>query len=212
VFPLPLPSLFVRYKDNARQVDEVFISYGQTMEGFAISDIDDRYVQITPRKRTDFLHREEPHFAYLLTDFEAEQLSRVCDGFVRALTILERDLQARRWDRCLHMDGALPRFMRGFYCLVNAARRSRTALPPSTCIPDSLYGDSLRSDLRIDAWRRNPERVMKLRIAIKELVYRTRQWQQSELDNPRRDKWNPPTARFGKAYELFVKIYFGFIN
>lgn len=54
----------------------------------------------------------------------------------------------------------------------------------------------------------NSDHVMKLRISAKELVFQIEQWQEKELDNPKRDAWEDNSRKFAEFYDLFIRLYF----
>lgn len=207
-FPVPLAIVVPFFDSQTGRLDEVFVTYGNQNEGWTISKLQDRYIKDTRRKSREHIHREYPHMANFLTDFEVEVLNKVCDTFIRTLAVLERDLERKRWDKCLYLDGHMTLFLKGFYYLFTAARRSKGALPASTRLPKSLPNDTLKADMRIQTWRSNPDQVIKLRISIKELVFQIQQWQKKELDNPKRDLWDDHSLKFAQSYELFIKLYF----
>jgi len=214
-FPIPIANVIPFFDSNTGRLDEVFITYRiDANKGWTISDADDRYIKDTQRMSREHTHRELQHVANYLSPFEAEQINRVCNTFVRTLTGLEKDLERGRWGKCLYLDNYLTFFLRGFYYLLSAARRSRDYLPKVTCISEKMYdspADSTRSIKRVQSWKKDPERVIKLRISIRELVFQIKAWQEDELDNPKRDMWQDNSGKFVQAYELFVRYYFNLI-
>lgn len=211
-FAVPLPNLFVRIDQERKTFEEVFVSYGSDREGWGIAEFDDRYIKYTLRLQVDHIYRETPRLAYILTDLEAEHLNKICNLFVRTLTIFENDLQNGQWDRLLYLDASFPAFFKGFFYVVKAAYCSRDTLPPATRISDTLFDetfDSPKSDRRIQTWRTTPEHITKLRIIARELIYQIRQWQKMELNNKKRQPFViNDKVRFKEAYELFIKMYF----
>lgn len=208
---IPLPHLFVRFDQRTRNLDEVFISYGSEKEGWAIANFDDRYTKYTNKRQIDHVYKEHDNIAYLLSDFEAQQLNKICESFVYTLTLFDRNLQRQRWDRLLYLDGYFPAFFQGFYYVMQAARSSKDFLPPVTCIADSLFDKSVnspKSDRRIQYWRKNPAHLTKLRIVTKELIFQTCQWQDKELNNPERNGYLNSNIKFKEIYELFIRLYF----
>jgi hypothetical protein len=132
---------------------------------------------------------------------------------VKTLDGFESDLNKNRWDKCRYLDSYMASFCFGFYHLMTLAKSSKHAFPEITCLPDSLYDrspESPKSDARIAQWRQSDEHVVKLRIAARELMYRIKDWQKKELDNPKRDVWNDQSGDFVEAYELFIRLYFNF--
>lgn len=210
-FPIPLPHLFVRFDGRTGCLDEVFIAYNSEKEGWAIAKFDDRYTKSTNKRQTDHIFKEHDNIAYLLSDFEAQQLNKICESFVYTLILFDRYLQRQRWDRLRYLDGYLPAFFQGFYYVMHAAHCGKNCLPPVTCIADSLFDksvNSLKSDIRIQHWSKNPAYITKLRIVTKELIFQTCQWQEKELINPERNGYLYTNNKFKEIYELFIRLYF----
>ena len=147
----------------------------------------------------------------MLSPFETDVIGRVCKKFEETLVIYEKDLKYGRWGRLLYLDGYFTVYFRNFFYLYCGAHNSMSALPKVTRIADSLYDESFtspKSDLRVSTWRANPEQIIKLRIATKELVFQMKEWRMrvltvSEMD-PRQDR----SRKFREAYELFIRLYF----
>jgi hypothetical protein len=183
-------------------------------EFFLIGPIDDYQIKETKSGRQKFLHMEQPDKAYIISDFEAQILNKVCKSFIGTLEIFEKDVHKEHWDRCLYLDCYFPRFLKGFYYLYCAARNSPYAMPKSACVADSLYDVSLtspKSDKRIQSWISQPDYLIKLRIITKELIYQLKEWQKKELDNPNRNVEVPSGKKVEQAFTLFMKIYFNLI-
>ncbi len=209
-FNIPLPTITTLF-DNEKGFVEAFVVFDNSSEGWAIGLIDDRYVKDTRKERVDHFYRERPSSAYLLSPFEAKVLEEVCKRFEETLTIFEKDLKHGRWGRLLYLDAYFPSFFRNFFYLYGAAHNSLTALPKVTRISDSLYEESLlslKSDERIGTWRANPEQVMKLRIATKELIFQMKEWRMRALTIPEIDPRQDRSRKFRETYELFIRLYF----
>jgi len=211
-YDIPLALLSPRFNPDGT-LDEVFVTFGSESEGWAISCLDDRYVAVNMNglTRKDVVYREEPEYAQLITPFEAEVLDKVCQSFIKTLQIYERDLAGFRGDRLRYLDPHFISFFRNFHHLVCAARNSPNALPRDTYIEDSLYeisDTSEKTDKRIELWRENPDQIIKLRIASKELIFQIKQWQKKELRNAKRDVWEDNSKKFVEIYELFLRLYF----
>jgi len=207
-FAAPLPTMSVALNEKTDSLEEVFFSCGHSMEGWAITRGDDRYIKLSARKREDFYHREMPEFAGQLSEFEAEQLNQVAGNLVQTLNIFEKDLQNERWGRLRYLDERFAPFLRGFYYMVNAAYNWRHPLPPTACAPTHFFDDSAKTDKRIMLWRTLPDQRTKLRIVARELAFQTEQWQDKELDNAKRDPLEDYGRKFREAYGLFVRLYF----
>lgn len=215
-FSVPLPYLSVDLDPETGRFREVFISYPGSLEGWALGDIDDRFVKASQKKRTDQFHKETPQFAHLITDFEAEQLKRITGDLIKALSLFERDLQKGNWDRLAYLDSYLAGFLRGYYYAITAARCNRQALPAITCIADTLYEEqdfSQKSLLRVRLWRGKHDYITRLRIAAREFSYQANIWRKKELSAKKRKKQILRAKKYGqfeRAYELFVRMYFVF--
>jgi hypothetical protein len=217
-FSVPLANLSVSFNENTHVFEKVRVSFGS-------SDNDDNYycliapgadfeIKVSKEGRQKFVHGEAPDKAYMMSDFEAEVIYKVSKTFVQTLEIFERDMQHEKWERLLYLDSYFPRFLKGFYYLYCAARNSPYALPKGICIADSMYDVSLtspKSDERINAWKKSPDDIIKLRIISKELVYQIKDWQDKELDNSKRNVEISYGKKFEEAFTLFMKIYFNLL-
>jgi hypothetical protein len=145
-----------------------------------------------------------------LTAFEAEQLNRVINSLIETLEIFERDIQNERWDRCLYLDSFLPRFLNGFYYLLSAAFNTSSALPDEARISDSWFDVSLnspKSDQRLYQWQKKKDHVIKLRIAVRELLFQIQNWRKKEL-HIKKENPQPFGDNLQDAYSLFIQMYF----
>ena len=209
-FTIPLPLVTVLYDEN-NQFVEAFVTFNNTSEGWAIGMVDDRYVKDTRRERVDHFYRERVNSAYRISSFEAGVLERVGKKFEESLLLYERYLKGERWGRLLYLDSYYPSFFRSFFYLYCGAHNSMSALPKVTRVADSLYEESTvspLSDRRISTWRANPEQVMKLRIAAKELAFQMKNWRQKVIRNPELDFRQDRSKAFRESYELFIRLYF----
>jgi hypothetical protein len=206
---LPLPTLIPYFKSEARrELDEVFVSYGGSRRGYAIGDYDDRSVKHTRRKSEDQIYKEFSTQARHLSTFEAEQLTRVCDGFAKALEILEHDLHRERFDRLTALDNRMCWFLYGFYYLISAAYCSRSALPLLARIPVTHCDNSSHCRQRIETWKTIPDHCLKLRITTKELVHQLEKYQRTHLRKRHKGILLESNSKFSQTYTLFIKIYF----
>jgi hypothetical protein len=217
-FYLPLARLSVSFSERTHVFEKVRVSFDKddspADEFYSIEPITDYEIKETSSGRQKIVHLEQSDKAYIISDFEAQILYKVCKSFVAMLEIFEKDLHKEHWDRCLFSDAYFPRFLKGFYYLYCAARNSPYAIPKSACIPDSLYDISLtskKSENRIKLWQSKPDHVIKLRIIAKELMYQLKEWQKKELDNPNRNVEVPAGKKVEQAFTLFIKIYFDLV-
>jgi hypothetical protein len=213
-FPIPLANLSVSYNNETNDFEKVKVSFGSSDDenrSFIIAPGDDYEIKMTREGTKKFVHTESPDKSFMISDFEAQVLNKVCKSYIQTLEFFEQDLRGGKWDRILYLDSFFPRFLKGFYYLYCSARNSSYALPRGICIPDTMYDISLvspKSDRRISQWRQQPDAIIKLRIISKELIFQIKEWQKKELDNRNR---NPEIAygkNIEKAFTLFMKIYF----
>lgn len=210
-FSIPLARLSVSYGQHSDQIEHVRITFENSRDQIIISSLDDTHLEYTRHGMQKTIYRESLEKSYYLSDFEAEQLNRVCKTFIATLEQLEKDIQNEKWGKCLYLDAYLPRFLRGFYYLMGSARGSVDALSKNIRIPITEYDVSLnspKSDARIGYWRSTPDYLIKLRITIKELIHQTRLWQKRELLNSKRNREISYSSNFEEAFALFVKVYF----
>jgi hypothetical protein len=212
-YNIPLANISVSFNDQTHQFEKVKVSFGDNDDTYfaLIAPGSDNEVKTNNDGRLKYVHPEAPDKLFMVSDFEADILNRVCKTFIPTLETFERDLQHQRQDRLLYLDSFFPRFLKGFYYLYCAARNSPYALPKGICIPDSLYDISLispKSDARVMQWQTQTNQSIKLRIISKELVYQIREWQKKELDNSGRNREISYGKKFEEAFTLFVKLYF----
>ncbi|MFW5775024.1 MAG: hypothetical protein ACOCW2_01935 [Chitinivibrionales bacterium] len=210
-FNIPLVQLKLAMDDRDKEVEHVRISIDGYEEYALITYLNDTHVHYKKKQIEKTVYAESPDRAYMLTDFEAQQLSRVVRSFIQTLNIFNKDLKKERWGRCLYLDSFFPRFLKSFYFLVCAARNSPDAFPAIGRIPESKYDVSLRSeksDRRIRKWREQDEHIIKLRIITKELIYQLKKWDKKELQNKKRNKSIIYSNKVEKAFDLFIRIYF----
>jgi hypothetical protein len=217
-FNIPLANLSVSFSEATHVFEKVRVSFGSGNDDdnyyCLITPGTDLEIKVTKEGRQKFVHAEAPDKAYMISEFEAEVLNKVCKTFVQTLEIFEKDLQHGKWDRLLYLDSYFPRFLKGFYFLYCSARNSPYALPKSICIPDSMYDVSLtstKSDERIGQWKQSPDNIIKLRIISKELIYQIKEWQDKEIDNSKRNIELSYGKKFEEAFTLFMKIYFNLL-
>jgi hypothetical protein len=214
-FSIPLARLSVSFAERTHVFEKVRVSFDTdndpSGEFYSIEPITDYEIKETSDGRQKSVHLEQADKAYIISDFEAEILFKVCKTFIATLEIFEKDVHKEHWDRILYLDSYFPRFLKGFYYLYCAARNSPYAMPKSASIPDSLYDISLtspKSDKRVKSWISKPDHLIKLRIIAKELIFQLKEWQKKELDNPSRNVEVPAGKKVEQAFTLFAKIYF----
>ncbi len=176
-----------------------------------ISETDDVFVKTTINGVQKTVYRESAEKSYQLTDFEAEQINKVCKAFVETLDQFEKNLQNHRWGRCSYLDAYFPNFLNGFYYLMLEARNSTEMIPEEAKIQESLYDVSLNSaktDDRIRKWQVNKEQVVSLRIAAKELIFQIKEWQKKELTDSKRNREISQDSEFFRALIFFERVYF----
>ncbi|MBD3321896.1 MAG: hypothetical protein GF350_12440 [Chitinivibrionales bacterium] len=209
---IPLAKLSVSFEEGTFRCEKVRIYYQGSPHYQVITSGSDYLLKKKRHGTEKTIYRESIERAFMLTDFEAEVLDEVVETFISTLEAFEKSLQRGRWARCLYLDGYFPRFLKGFYYLYNSARNSDEALPRVSLVPDSLYEISLSSektDKRIQSWRSDKERLIRLRIITKELIYQLERLQKKELDNKKRNRELSYGKEFEEVFALFIRNYFG---
>jgi hypothetical protein len=211
-FPVALARLSVSFDDTTGEFRFVRIAYrNREDEEFRVGMQSDYYIKTTNTGKETVLHQEFGDRALFLTDFEARQLHEVSKTLIETLEKFEQALSNKEWDKCQYLDAYLPRFLKGFWYLYNAARCDMEQMPQHALPADSLYDISMNSKksiARILIWRQEVDHVTKLRIVSKELIYQTKIWQKKELTNKKRNKEVRYGEKFEMAFELFVRFYF----
>jgi len=210
-FDIPLIQMTLAGDENDGPFKRVRVAIDGTKEYAIITNMHDTHVKNTRNGTQKTVYQEAPDRAFIISEFEGKQLSRVVRSFIQTLDIFEKDLGRLRWDRCLYLDAFLPRFLQRFYYLVCAARNSTNAMPRFARIPDSEFEVSLNSplsDKRIRQWQEEKDYLIKLRILSKELAYQLERWDQKELAAPKRNLDVAYSAKAEEAYGLFVRMYF----
>ena len=205
-YSIPLLKLSVIDDDTG-----VRISRESSEDHTVISAVNDYSVKNNRNAVKKTTYRESIEKAYRITDFEADQLHVVTRSLIATLDEFEKNVRNRKWGQCRYLDAFLPKFLRGYYILIGAAKNNIPKYRPEIALFEGKYEVSLNSpltDIRIRSWTSDPERSVKLRIATKELIYQLKHWDKRELSNKNR---NPDISLSGKAEEalgLFIRIYF----
>jgi len=214
-YDVNLPKIVIGMDESSGMCSRVRIIFDKSDDYYVIADNDDMFVNMTKNGTEKKVYRESSTKSYQMSNFEAEQISKVCGQFTEALRSFEKNLQSEKWGRCLYFDAYFPNFLNGFYYMVLLARCSYEDIPREAKIADSLYDismNSIKSDLRIRKWRMSKEHVVSLRIAAKELAFEINEWQKKELNNSKRDPNIANDTGFFKALIFFEQIYFNKSN
>lgn len=207
-YSIPLPKISISKDDNTGRCDRVRILFINSDNQIIIGGTDDILIKNSRNSSDKRTFRESPNTAYQISDFEAEQLNKVCKQMILTLEQFEKNLQNKQWAKCLYLDAYLPHFLSGFNNLLCLVSNSSEIIAD---IPDSLYDISLSSkktDLRIKNWQTTEEHIVKLRIAAKELIFQTKEWQKKELLDERNEQQTAIDSTFLKSLDLFEKTYF----
>jgi hypothetical protein len=210
-YDIPLAKLALSFDDETHDLKRVRISFSDNQDYSIITPYNDENIEITRMGREKTVYREQWANAWNVTDFEREQLYEVVGSLIKALEICERDLSRKNFGRLLYLDSFLPKFMRGFYFLCEAAQNYNDPLPRVTRVPESAFEVSLnseKSDIRVNKWRQTPQHIMKLRIICKEFAFQLEQWQKKYLKNKKENRGPFMHSDLRKAYSLFIRIYF----
>ena len=208
-FKIPLAKIAVTFNNSTNKYDQVRINFDDA-EAYIIAPGDD---MLSKKGGESTTYRELQQNSYQLSDFEAKTISRVCRTLISALEEYETILKNEAWGKALYLDSYFPRFLRGFHVMMCAAKESPEALPRAALVSEDEYDNSEnspKSDARIKMWRTEQDRIMKLRIASKELASQIKLWQKNELNDPKRDPEISASGNFERTFTAFVKNYFGY--
>lgn len=214
-FNIGLPRLVVGVSDTNGDCSKVRIIFEGSDDYVVISDGDDMFVEVSRKGSEKKVFRESIYKQYQLSNFEAEQISKVCDAFMDALNGFEKNLQLEKWGRCLYFDGYFPNFLNGFYYLMLKARCNDESVPREAKVADSLFDismNSIKSDVRVYKWCLSNEYIVSLRIAAKELAYEIDAWQKKDLKNKKRDVNITQDTDFFRSLLFFENLYFNKSN
>jgi len=210
-FKIPLAKIAVTFNNNTNKYDQVRINFDDN-DAYIIAPGDD---MLSRRGGESTVYRELNQNSYQLSDFEAKTISRVCRTLIAALEEYEAILKNENWGKALYLDSYFPRFLRGFHVMMCAAKESPEALPRGALVPEDAFDNSEnspKSDARINMWKTEKDRIMKLRIASKELVSQIKQWQKDELNDTKRNPEISASGNFERTFTAFVKNYFGYVK
>ena len=210
-FNIPLVKLSVSENSQTPDFKKIRITINGSEDHAIITRLSDFFINNTRQGIEKTTYAERLHSMYTLTDFEVRQINITIKSLISTLTIFERDLQKERWDKCLYLDSYFPRFMKGFYFLSCAAFNDQDALPEGAQVFDSMFDVSLKSkksDERINKWRNEKDKIIKLRIAARELIFQLKKWQKDELKKSKRKTDIMYSKNLKEAYSLFVRMYF----
>jgi hypothetical protein len=204
---IALAKISLSFNESTGEAFKVKISYNGSDDQVVITNYDDMYIKNARNGTEKTVFREIPERSILVSEFESKQLRKVTKTLVDALEVFDHDIRDQKWDKCLYLDGFLPRFLKGYYYLFSAVQNSNDALPAEALVADSLFEVSLNSiisDKRIDTWRTVPDYNIKLRIAAKEFSYQLKQW----LKRDSKKENLTISNQLKDAYVLFIKVYF----
>src|SRR5690554_2663918 len=210
-FKFNLAKISLYFPDKSQMPEYVRISFDNDKDYVIITPTDDSYVKNTRKGTERTTYRESFDKAYYMSDFEAKQINLVCKTFVSTLKEFENNIRNEKWERCLYLDSFFPRFLRGFYFLVCAAKNSLDVLSKECLVPEKAFDVSLKSpksDIRINHWRKTDDYCVKLRIITNELIYQIEQWQKNELTKKNRNPEVSYLSKLDETLKMFINIYF----
>jgi hypothetical protein len=210
-YNLAIPKISIGFDNDASTCSRVRIYFDKEDDFYVITQTDDMFVKVGRNGQEKKIFREPESKAYQLTNFEVEQINKVCKGFISTLEQFEKDLQNENWGKCLYLDAYFPNFLNGFYYMMLMAKAGSDDVPSDARIDEKLYDISLTSsktEARIRAWCTSMEYIVSLRIAAKELAYELKTWQKKELTNSKREPEFSQDSGVFKSLVFFENLYF----
>ncbi len=213
-FNIPLVKLRLTDDEEDNNFKKVRVDISGRKEYAVITRLNDLYVKTTRQGTKRTAYAESRIAAHILSEFEMQQMTRVVQSLISTLEIFEHELQKQRWDKCLYLDSFFPRFMNGFYHLSCAAENTHKALPKIAKIHESYYDvslNSIKSDKRINLWRKRKDHVIKLRIVTRELIYHLNKWLKKTSKKSKHEENIGYNEELKEAYGLFIQMYFNIL-
>jgi hypothetical protein len=210
-FSIPLAKISVGTDSSTGMYCKAKIIGSDEREQSVITGENDIAIKITNKGTEKTLFREDESGSFQISKFEAQEIGKVCKGFIQTLEIFERDLKDEKFDQIRYLDGYFPKFLKNFKILLQLAQNGTEFRQINLIIPDTAFDvslSSLKTDIRIKRWQLQKDYIMKLRIAAKELIFQLKEWESKELTG----KQIPDVTKNAKAEEmldLFIKVYFG---
>jgi hypothetical protein len=209
-FDLNLPKITVSTDYITGDFSGIRITFSGTNDQILIGIGNDMYIKNSPRGSDKTLYSEPPEKASFMTKFETKYITKVNNAFIETLEDFDKLLQKQKWAECRYLDSYFPNFLKGYYYFLGAIRNTTNALPRAARVPEQEYDVSLNSpktDARIKCWQRNPENIIKLRIASRELAHQLRVYQKL-IDKSKNDEDVITPREMEEALIIFVRIYF----
>lgn len=210
-FSVPLAKISIGTDSITGKYIRVKVFYADEKEHAVITGDNDILIKTTNRGTVKTLHREEFSRAFQVSEFEAQELAKVCRGFIETLEIFEHDLKDAKFERIRYLDGFLPKFLKSFKIMLLLVKNENDYRHINILLPDTAYDVSLNSpktDLRILTWKSKKDYILKLRIVTKELTYQLKIWKTRELSKQPVDAVRYTTIE--NLLDLFIKVYFNF--
>ncbi|NLL13176.1 MAG: hypothetical protein GX267_07215 [Fibrobacter sp.] len=195
--------------ENSGMCNKVILFFEDSRDQVIITTMEDYSAKDSKHGAKKMVFREPAESAYLLSQFEAQQISKVCRTLVKVLEAFDESLEKGKWDRCQGLDSYLLRFLKGFNFLISCASNNTVSLIPAKHCPDSIYGiavDLPKLEARINHWKTDAQSRTKLHTVLKELLYQCRIWQR-DLSQQNQNQDIMINERFIKAMNIFIKIY-----
>lgn len=195
--------------ENTGKCNKVILFFEDSRDQVIITTMEDYSTKDTKNGAKKMVFREPPESAYLISQFEAQQISKVCRTLTTALEAFDESLEKGKWDRCQGLDSYLLRFLKGFNFLISCASNNTVSLIPAKYCPDSIYSTAVdlpKLEARTSHWREDAQSRSKLHTVLKELLYQCRIWQR-DLSQQKRNQDIMINEGFIKAMNIFIKIY-----
>lgn len=196
--------------ENSGMCNKVILFFEDSRDQVIITTMEDYSVKDSKHGAKKMIFRETAEKAYLISQFEAQQISKVCRTLIKILEAFDESLEKRKWERCLGLDSFLLRFLKGFNFLISCASNNTVMLIPAKHSPDSIYNisvDLAKLNARTDYWKTDIQNRSKLQVVLKELLYQCRVFHR-DISHYKRNQDILINKGFIEAMDIFIKIYF----
>ncbi len=195
--------------EKSGMCNKVILFFEDSRDQVIITTLEDYSVKDSKNGAKKMVFREPAESAYFISQFEAQQISKVCKTLTKALEAFDESLEKGNWDRCKGLDSYFLRFLKGFNFLISCASNNTVSMIPAKYCPDSIYSISVdlpKLEARINHWKQDAQSRSKLQTVLKELLYQCRIWQR-DIWQKKRNQEIMINEGFIKAMNIFIKIY-----
>jgi hypothetical protein len=111
-FSIPLAKISIGTDSITGEYSRAKVFYTDEKEHAVITGDNDLLIKTTSKGTVKTLYKEGMSGAFQVSDFEAQELAKVCRGFIETLEIFERDLKDAKFGKIRYLDGFFLNFLK----------------------------------------------------------------------------------------------------